>query len=851
MEHEEETRCLLPNLSDEQATILDKIEEGCCTTTRAYPGSGKTTLFEQVVLAFPTRNIIAISYNKELVKATNKLIQNSLLRNNRSLDTVCIKTYHGLLSSLVKYSVHNELLFGEALQYMNFTQLGKQWKFRRFDMLVIDESQDLRKSYLFFIIKLILYVCADRSKLSIHLLGDEKQLLYDFYPINKADARFLLHAEEILSSLFPNRPWYHAVLPISFRATPQIANVVNALVPSRHMVSGNQTSRITNWVTLYIADVYTDAAQIVYDIIKKGGVSNYGKTVILCSSLNESSVAVRIVDLLVANGIPVHVERSGALAEGIKGSNDDEKDSMQNKVCVKTFCGTKGLQAQRVIMINAIELLSEEFVNNPRYVALTRACEMCYIIQNAHYTSQAQIDTLIANPNIRQRDLRIIQKRPIKPELSKRRSQEQQGTLYSKNALSCNTLFAFIDVEHLGALLQHIDHQVIIEGLGEATNVIEVTEEEEDDEKEHVAPCSDYVADMTKSFDNGVTYVNVVNICSVALKLALEFAFSKRIPVCVMQILTKLGTDTDPKTQTMRTLIYDAINVLDSKPILGETNMHDFVLQNLTQFGSLAVVCDAFQGYREYLHAIANFGFLQESHVTMRFEMLYESMQQILEEHNILQHDLIWHYEETGRFTHGNEPVQIKVKPAITTLDRTIVVLFTNNTSTGHEDRLAAVVNGLVVSKTDDLNHTALYIMNVFDACTQRVWMREEQNNVKEEKEEKTESQSIKIEPVETKKHVRSGDEDVQNSPKRVKTEPLLERRNPCAFLNAAIGFKMWKDHEEEDVRTLEQDLEYQKEETTMFIANLQAEIQGMIEEATLLKTTTKQQIPSFEDDDF
>jgi len=834
---EETPRCILPNLSDEQASILDKIEDGYNTTTQAYPGSGKTKLFEQIVLAFPHRNIIAISYNAKLVKATNRLIAASLVEHDRA-DTAnyCIKTYHGLLSSLVKKSIHNELLFAEALQYMNFKELGKTWPFRNFDMLVIDEAQDLRKHYLLFIVKLILYVCPDRSKLQVHGLGDIRQVLYDFYPINKADARFLTHMEDLLGPVLGNRPWHHAQLSVSFRATPQIANVINALVPSRKMISGKPDKTvITNWVTLYIADVYADAPQIVYDIVKRKGIKNRGKILILCASLNEKSVAVRIVDLLVANNIPVHVDRSGSLASGVSTSTDTE----QNKVRLNTLCGGKGLESDIVIMVNTNELLAEEFIDNPRYVGISRPREELYIIQNAHYTSQNQIDALIANPLIKQADLRIIQKRPIKMELSKRRSQEKQDMqYYSKNALSCSTLFAFIDVEHLEVLLQYVGFHTVIDGLGEQPEqkqeeAQEAKEEEEekiivvDDDAEHSTPCANYIGEMTKSFDDGLTFINLVNISSIALKFALEFAFTRKIPQTIKQILVKIGTEMDPKYAMMRNLIHDSIQVLDSsesQKMIEISGMETFIVNNISHFASLAVVSDAFQGYRELLFAVTSFSFLCDAHVTTRFQILYESMQQILDEHEISGDMLVWQKEHIGRFIHKNDPVQIKVQPAATSQDHNIVVLFTTNASTGHEDRLSALVHALVVAELDPLlEHTAVYIMNVFDASTQRVYLR-----TPEPQKAGTE---VDIEPC-AKRIKLEISKDKPTAIKLETTEEKDKRRIPCAFLDAAITFKMWKhDQEQDDAAIVKNEIDYEQD-TQQFIANLQIEIQAMITDA-------------------
>ena len=824
------------DISDEQADVLDAISRGENVIVTALPGCGKSKLIEEIICAFPERNIITISYNSKLVEASNERVQSVLKAAGKSDVPVCIKTFHALLSSLVKHVIQNDLLFSEALQCMNFVVLGWRWIYREFDIIIVDEAQDLRLPYVRFIIKLILQVCSNPSKLQLVLLGDEKQELYGFYPINKADARYLTLAEELFSILFPERKWYHARLTISYRTTSQIATFVNALVPSRHMIAGNiKNTNITNWVTLFIADVYRDTAQIVYDIVKNGGVENYGNIMIICSSLNEKSPVMRIVDLLVANGIHVHVKRSGALADGVRGETGllGGHDDMFNKVCCETCHGCKGRQAPDIIFLNTSELLGEEFVTNPKYVALTRATRRLFIIQHAFYTSQNQIDILIANPDLKQRHLRIVQMRPIAQALKPKQAKEtkKDSLYYSKNALSAKTLFAFLDLAHLECLVEHVSYEIVNAGLAlQERQDGDVFETQQDEDQQYTAACANYVLDMTLTFNDSLTHVNVTNICSLALQLMLEFSFALRTPSFIQQILQKIGNDMDPKFATMRNIIHDAMDVLQSNQARDEIlqiGIVDFVCKNAPCFGKLGIVHDAFHGFRENLYAITNCDFCNHPEVQMRFLGLYESIQTILTDHSLVAHDLIWHKERTGRFIQDSEPVQIKACPAITTKIGNTVIYFTNNATTSHDDRFTAIVNAIVVSNGDELlQNTALYVINVFDASTQRVHLLSEEKVPSAQSVIKAEVEEKRCRNEDEKrtacKRSRSPPFFVEKNTNEKKSNNDHERRIPCDFLSAAIAFKTWCDDDDGDTAN---DAEAAREEKQQFITKVHAEI--------------------------
>jgi len=507
---------LFPETSEDQAVVLDKLEAGCHVIVSANPGSGKTKLIEQIVHAFPKKNVLVVSFNTELVQNTKQKME--LLQPKR-FGWVSVHTYHNLMGTLVGATVCDDIIFGDLLRTCDFKTLGENWKYNDFDFLVIDEAQDLKERFVLLMLLLIYVVTTRKSTLQMIFLHDEKQTIYSFYPINKADARYVTLAESIFGPYLVRKDWCSVSLPVSYRLTHQITTFLNALMPALHILSGQPRSEPHNWVTLYIADPYRDSANIILDIVRKEGGNNcnYGKIVILFNSLKSPYTPARsVVDLLVANQIPVYVSRGVKINSGVLQNSEEQNHSMfaniqQNKVRCLTDCSGKGLEFDVVIKVNESELLDAQFVTNSKFVALTRAKKRLYIIQSARHTTEQQLDNLLSHPKITQSILRVIIKRqlakakcplPIDPLLPAEKKtdaadddvvatqtlEESKKELIVEEedektdvpiATSCTSMFAFMDVSHVENLLHQFSTTII-----ESNNECQDTEQ-----KDELRPC--------------------------------------------------------------------------------------------------------------------------------------------------------------------------------------------------------------------------------------------------------------------------------------------------------------------------------------------------------------------------
>lgn len=907
---------ILPGLSEHQAAVIDLMEAGYNVKVFAHPGCGKSTLITQIVLSFPRKRILIVSFNTALVASTLEMIYEKATNRDFGQYDVCVQTFHGLMSSLAKEVIHNDTLLWDALVYMNFDVLGRNWSHNDFDILVIDESQDLRKFFLILLFKVLLEVHPNRHKVQVVLLGDVEQLLYNFFALNPADQRYFTKAHHFFGQVLPARPWKNAILPVSYRLTPQMVRFVNALLPHKQMISGNlknHQSCITDYVELYITDVYLDAPNIIYNCIKKivgMDMENCGSIMILFASVNENSPATKIVDKLIVEGFPVHVVRSGVLAKGNpkktrknnsdnnnnnNNNTDDElKDIKKGKIVVQTVSSSKGLERENVFFVNMTELLSTEFVTNPKVVGMTRARKKLFIIQNFFYVSQTQLANLIAKyPEIKQQDLQIIQTRPVPKELRKRKSREEQtknGTcnFFSVNGLDTSSLFAFLDVQHMLDLAKHISSQIVLPSFLTTTTVDEKVQEEEEDQnssnnsknntEKNLMLFNDYIDEMTISFDGGKTFTNVNNICNTALQLAIEFGCTKgqKHLVKIKMIQNVVQSKQDAMFVLMRERIYDAFEILFSsdnefeslepkKQNIEEETVYDYyeennekivkgLCQRMAAFANLAIVCDAYQGYKEYLRVVNNYDFILKSqNIHSRVQALWNGFHNLCAQYSQDKANLEWYKEETGRFLYKDECVQLKIHPCVMNTERNFIIMFSNNVATNEDDRFAAAVTALVLHDPSiSSEFPNIHIINLFDASVEKVTIvsdfiqhfiptPEEEEQQQQQKEDddvqqsKEEKQQLNNNDLQTEKLEQESQKrrklDTTNSAaaccSKTKKEPgSQKRRRLCSFLESAISFKVARNDIEEKCE-IKQGEVYDKEDEQEFEQKHQYEHQN------------------------
>jgi AraC-like DNA-binding protein len=401
-------------LSPEQLSI---VEQNCHVKVDACPGSGKSTLIHHVVRKEPEKTAIVLTYNRSLADSTREK-----LRDTGTL----VYTFHGLASSLFQRAITNDFDLVSLFE----GKLEIDWEFSHFELLIIDEAQDLRSIYM-HLVKFLIQQCDHPEKLRIMVVGDINQLLYDFYGTTSADSRYLLHFDKIHRG-----KWVSKHLSQSFRLTGPIVRFVNHVKPSRVDCVSHRPFAKDPPVVIVVCDIYRDSADLVLELVLKNGYMS-DDIFILCPSLNNRSPAVKIVQTLVEANIGVNIMRG-------------QKAKVGGKVGLMTFCGSKGLEAEFVIVINTRPLQIP--VDNTLFVAMTRAKKELVILQHYQQTSVKELDDI--RETMVQRDLCILVKKDID---DIRRPYESK----KQNTTPLDSIFTFMDVIDIKGLYEHVGSKVI------------------------------------------------------------------------------------------------------------------------------------------------------------------------------------------------------------------------------------------------------------------------------------------------------------------------------------------------------------------------------------------------------
>ncbi len=800
-------------LSEEQLECIEWFKKGWNLKVTALAGSGKSTLALCAIENIEqSKKVLLISYNRKLVDNTNEKLQ----QMGRSFyNRVFVTTYHGLLGSLASKVVENEVVFDNTMATLDFASKKHTWRFADFDILMVDEVQDMRPGFLRLLKMMILDVCHRPEQLQLFGVGDTMQLLYAFYAVNPADARFLT-LFHILFARPSLRGWKECTLSISYRMTSPMAKLLNNLIPSRLTIPRPKKLPITLPITLpilnpnpnqneeegdepcvtwIIADLYKDSASIIAPIAAR----ERGKLLVLCNSLNERSPAVGIVDALVEQNIPVHVSRSGMLSEG---SNSNQHQSVtKNKVCFNTKHGSKGCEQEVVVALINANLIDGE-IENPDYVALTRAKRKLYIIQNFRKITQIELDQFMRTHDFQQRDLRIIVMRELKmggnndPSMSyskktkgddveaevEEEEAENKNGKKTQTVFSAQSLFSFIDVAHLQVLLNSIQVSVV-----QAPIVDVVMMSDEECAKLRFSMLQGYFHNMNVTFDQGQTYFNMTTICGIALTLALEFATTSMVPTLANRLLMRCSSRSEDKYIFMKNQMQYAIASLmhQDHESENEVDKEQVLFKKFKIFAQMATLIDAFYGYGEKLMSIKNYDFIDNAGIYERFRALSSSLTKIITKHNISTKALVWHREEIGRFKFDDKSIRIMAKPTVSSKCGLIVIDILHSPQINDDDHLTGITAAQIIGN----QHTTAYQINIGDGAIHHVTLLLVKQPGKTD-----------LLPTEVKEAMMNGVvdmDDIATIQESVQT-PIAPSES-LDFITQAITFKLYEEKPSED----------------------------------------------------
>jgi len=357
--------------SEEQNIIIKTIEENNIVVD-SVAGSGKTTTNIFIAKEYPYKKILLLTFNRKLSDETKERLEKENITNLE------VYTYHGFCNQNY-IETHDDKGMLQSLDLKCKILLD-------YDIIIIDEAQDINELYYKFICKILF---ENSKEYNLCILGDKNQSIYEFMG---ADNRYLTMAEQIFN--FNDKKWTKLKLSTSYRMTKQIAEFMNnCILNEKRIISIKEGIK----PEYYIINLFKDLINIVQNIILREHIKPE-EIFILAPSVkgkktdNDTPLTI-LENYLVNHNIDIYIP-----------TNDDEKISeneTKNKLVFSSFHQSKGLE-RKVVICYGFDTsyyefygknLSFEYCPNVLYVALTRAKERLIIIQDENKNIMPFINT--------------------------------------------------------------------------------------------------------------------------------------------------------------------------------------------------------------------------------------------------------------------------------------------------------------------------------------------------------------------------------------------------------------------------------------------------------------------------
>jgi hypothetical protein len=344
--------------SNEQLSIISELKDNNVIVD-AIAGSGKTTTILHIAKENSDKSILLLTYNSRLRLETRQ--RATALKTSNLI----IHTYHSFCTTYYKVNDYTDI--GIITSITN--NIGED-QFSEYDMIILDECQDLTSWYYQLVCKIL---AANINKIKICIFGDKNQSIYEF---NEADSRYITKADYIFE---PEVIWSTCKLSYSFRITNEIADFVNHCMLGERRMNALKSGPKPVYE---ICNLFKNRPGIVIlNYIKMG--YKYDEIFVLAASIRSPKSAVRrLANFLTENKIPIYVP-----------SSDDEiidEEVSAKKIVFSSFHQSKGLERKVVIIMGYDDSYFEFFDRNGNkdicpnvlYVAVTRAKEYLHIFHD-------------------------------------------------------------------------------------------------------------------------------------------------------------------------------------------------------------------------------------------------------------------------------------------------------------------------------------------------------------------------------------------------------------------------------------------------------------------------------------
>lgn len=338
----------------EQKKIIRALSKKKNVLVTAVAGSGKTTTMLGV--AGRGLKVLLLCYNNRLRADTIKKIEvtsDSECAFDEDIGMIDVHTFHSYC-----HSVLDEPLAGTDIGIIKIVNTREKFPLiygsmiEMYDLIIVDEAQDLTSVYYNLLILLLDYTGA-----SLCLIGDPRQAIYQF---NGANEDYLVNADKHF-----DREFTRLTLSESFRLTKPMAKFINGMYGNSDITS-NKKSKVSPIIIHRRAE--SSFTQIFNTIMK----CPPGDVLVLMHSVKRipNKMSVNLANELMKHGKKVSF---GNLPPG--NSDDDS-------ILMLSYHQSKGLERPIVILLDLgslyFNLSGEDSTTLPNlwYVAMTRAKDL-------------------------------------------------------------------------------------------------------------------------------------------------------------------------------------------------------------------------------------------------------------------------------------------------------------------------------------------------------------------------------------------------------------------------------------------------------------------------------------------
>jgi hypothetical protein len=353
------------NTSEEQQTAINHILEGDNVVLDAVAGSGKSTTV--ISLARQVKDhirILQLAYNAVLRKEVKIKLK------EREIKNVKVHTFHSLAVKYYLHSAHTDTGIRKIVR----EDMKPKEQMPKFQILVLDESQDMSFLYFQFMTK---FAFDMGERFQLFVLGDYMQSIYEF---KGADIRSLTQAHII----WKNHPFLaspifrQCTLQTSYRITNQHASFNNDVLLGMARLKAIKDGPLVE----YIRNNRANSEKIVIAKINQwiaSGISP-GDIFVLATSVKNGNVR-KMENALVEKGVPCYVP--------IFDNEGIEDRVIEGKVVFSTFHSVKGRERPYVIVMgfdqSFFDIYGQELPTdkcpNVFYVACTRSTHKLILIE--------------------------------------------------------------------------------------------------------------------------------------------------------------------------------------------------------------------------------------------------------------------------------------------------------------------------------------------------------------------------------------------------------------------------------------------------------------------------------------